>query len=59
MNLINEKDPFHDPGVNDGWGDRGACAAFEGLLKSNGWKEVLYLLTAFGKPAYPYLAPFY
>ena len=40
FDLLTVEDCFHDPGVNDGWGDGAAHFEFNNVLQSDGWKEV-------------------
>jgi hypothetical protein len=37
------EDPYHDEGVNDGWGDTGAYCDVDSLLESDGWRELEYI----------------
>ncbi|KAH8915924.1 hypothetical protein BT69DRAFT_1288211 [Atractiella rhizophila] len=34
------EDCFHDPGVNDGWGDGGTFVELRSLLRLDGWREL-------------------
>ncbi|CAM6123061.1 unnamed protein product [Calypogeia fissa] len=42
LDLLTVEDPYHDPDVNDGWGDMGTYFDIETLIKSKGWKELHY-----------------
>lgn len=43
LDVLTVEDCFHDPGVNDGWGDCGTYYDIGSLLREDGWKELHYI----------------
>lgn len=40
LDLLTVLDCFHDPDVNDGWGDSGTYSLADDLVESDGWREL-------------------
>ncbi|KAH8915923.1 hypothetical protein BT69DRAFT_1356139 [Atractiella rhizophila] len=43
LNQLIVEDCFHDPDVNDGWGDGGTFMELRSLLRFDGWRELQFL----------------
>jgi hypothetical protein len=43
LDVLTVEDVYHDPGVNDGWGDCGTYWEVETLLEQDGWKELRFI----------------
>ena len=60
LSVLTVEDCYHDPGVNDGFGDGGTACELTAILSTDGWKEVCisplhYLFKEFTKVfAYSY-----